>query len=455
MDAGLSIPRYDECAMLARKNLLLICFVIGLLATGLAAWRFYSSPVSPVSAPAPIRQAPERTRIETPADRAIREAEARLTAQPQDSTLSVALATAYMQKARESGDASYYGRAEAAVKQALSVQPDSVEALRTLAWVQTGKHEFREALATAERLRERLPDDPLVHGLLGDAAVELGEYKRAEEEFQIMLDLRPGMASYSRAAYLRELYGDPDGAIEFMERAAKTGSAKDPEPLAWCLVQLGNLYFNQGRLGKAELAYNNALIVFPHYYQALAALGRVRGAARQYPEALDLYRQAVEIVPAPDLIAATGDLLMLSGKSDEAEKQYRLVEYIEHVNEVNQVTYTRQLGLFYADHDRQLEEAEKLAEAEVQRRSDIYSFDTLAWVYYKRGRFPEAQKAMTQALRLETQDALLLFHAGMIARGLGDKAQAKSYLQRAVDINPYFSLRDGDTARKTLAELEQ
>jgi len=188
----------------------------------------------------------------------------------------VALAAAYMQKARESGDASYYGRAEAAVKQALSVQPDSVEALRTLAWVQTGKHEFREALTIAERLRERLPDDPLVHGLLGDAAVELGEYTRAEEEFQTMLDLRPGMASYSRAAYLRELYGDPDGAIEFMERAAKVGSAKDPEPLAWCLVQLGNLYFNQGRLGKAELAYNNALIVFPHYYQALAALGRIR-----------------------------------------------------------------------------------------------------------------------------------------------------------------------------------
>ena len=167
--------------MLARKNLPLIFLAIGLLGTGLTAWRFYSSPVSPVSAPTPTMLAPERTRRETPADRAIREAEARLTAQPQDSTLSVALATAYMQKARESGDASYYRRAEAAVKQALSAQPDSVEALRTLAWVQTGKHEFREALATAERLRERLPDDPLVHGLLGDAAVELGEYKRAEE----------------------------------------------------------------------------------------------------------------------------------------------------------------------------------------------------------------------------------------------------------------------------------
>lgn len=443
--------------MPSRKTFFFVLSVISVLAVGLKTWRLYSTPTAPSSALASKADSPEATKLATPADRAIHEAEARLTAQPQDniSILSVALATAYMQKARESGDASYYGRAEAAVKQALSLQPDSVEALRTLAWVQTGKHEFRAALTVAERLRERLPSDPLVYGLLGDAAVELGEYERAEEAFQTMLDLRPGMASYSRASYLRELYGDPDGAIEFMERAVKIGSAKDPEPFAWCLVQLGHLYFNQGRLGKAEIAYHNALLAFPHYYQGLAALGRVQGAGRHYPEAIELYRQAVEIVPAPDLIATLGDLLMLSGKADEAEKQYRLVEYIEHVNEVNQVAYTRQLGLFYADHDRQLEEAEKLAEAEVQRRRDIYSFDTLAWVYCKRGRFAEAQTAMTQALRLGTQDALLLFHAGMIARGLGDKAQAKDYLRRTVDINPYFSLRDGDTARKTLAELEQ
>jgi hypothetical protein len=54
-----------------------------------------------------------------------------------------------------------------------------------------------------------------------------------------MLDLAPWDGVHSRAAYLQELYGDPDGAIEFMERAAKVGSAKDPEPLAWCLVQWG------------------------------------------------------------------------------------------------------------------------------------------------------------------------------------------------------------------------
>jgi len=360
-----------------------------------------------------------------------------------------------MQKARESGDAGYYGRAEAAVRKALSLESDAVVALRTLAWVQTGKHEFRAALATAEELLKRQPHDPLVYGLLGDAAIELGEYQRAEEAFQKMLDLRPGLASYSRAAYLLELYGNMDEAIAFMERAVKAGAAQDPEPLAWCLVQLGQLYFNRGSLGNAEAAYLNALTLLPQYSLALAGLGRVRGAQQRYAEAITLYQQAVAIVPAPDLIAALGDLFLLSGKIDAAERQYELVEYIEHVNQTNQTTDNRQLALFYADRERKLDEALTLAEAELTQRQDIYSYDVAAWVYYKKGRFAEAQKMMTQALRLGTQDARLLFHAGMIAQELGQLDEARTRLRGALEINPYFSLRDAETARLTLAQLEQ
>jgi len=390
----------------------------------------------------------------TPADRAIHAAEAEVDRDPQQTQGYVALAGAYMRKARESGDASYYLHAETAVQRALQLQPGAVAALRTLAWVQTGKHEFHEALATAERLHRQLPDDPLVNGLVGDAAIELGAYERAAAAFQKMLDLQPGLASYSRAAYLRELYGDLPGAAELMTWAVRAGSPRDPEPLAWCLVQLGNVYFNQGQLEEAEAAYQQGLAVFPQYYQALAALGRVRGAQQRYAEALALYQQAVAIVPTPDTVAALGDVLVLLGKADEAEKQYTLVEYIEHVNEINQVAYNRQLALFYADHDRKLSEALTLAEAELQRRHDIYTYDTLAWALGKNGRYPDAWKAMEQALHLGTRDALLFFHAGIIAHGLGKREQARDYLHQALTLNPHFHLIQTEVAKRLLTELE-
>jgi tetratricopeptide (TPR) repeat protein len=153
-------------------------------------------------------------------------------------------------------------------------------------------------------------------------------------------------------------------------------------------------------------------------------------------------------------VAALGDLLALTGNAEEAERQYTLVEYIEHVNELNQTTYTRQLALFYADHDRQLEDARRLAEAEGARRHDIYTQDTLAWVYYKSGRMAEAERAMAQALRLGTQDVLLFFHAGMIAQRLGKQQQAREYLRRALTLNPAFHPFQANIAAQVLKELE-
>lgn len=431
-------------------------FIGGALATvaaiGLLLQTQYQRPV--ISLPELL--APSTgTGEQTPADRAIRSAQAALTNDAQDHDGYVMLANAYMRKARESGDPEYYTRAAAAVREALQREPQSLDGLRTLAWIQTVQHEFHAAVTTAEQVRALRKDDPWLYGILGDAYIELGDYDRAVDALQTLMDLRPGLPAYSRAAHLRALFGDLQGASELMAMAVRAGSPRDPEPLAWALVQYGLLAFQQGKLMEAEAACEKALHVFPAYYQALAAFGRVRGAQQRYAEAIDFYRQAIAIMPSPDFVVALGDLLTLSGSPDEAEQQYALVEYIEQVKAVSRTLYSRQLALFYADHDRHLDEALALAEAEVQRRQDIYSFDALAWVYYKNGRLSEAQAAMEKALRLGSQDASLFFHAGMIAQGLEDADAAKKYLRRALEINPYFSLRDAETARVTLAKLER
>ena len=235
--------------------------------------------------------------------------------------------------------------------------------------------------------------------------------------------------------------------------AIRAGARRDPEPLAWTLVQFGNLHFHQGQIEKAEAAYQQALEVFPHYYMALVGMGQIRAGQQQYTEAIRHYEQAIALVPAPDMIANLGDLYALIGQEQQAERQYQLVEFIEQVNDLNEIMYSRQLALFYADHHRNLDNALRLAEAELGRRNDIYTQDALAWVYYHMGRIPEAWQVMEQGLRLGTQDASLLYHAGMIAKGMGDTEKAKSYLTQALDLNPYFSPRGATEAKATLEEL--
>ncbi len=102
-----------------------------------------------------------------------------------------------------------------------------------------------------------------------------------------------------------------------------------------------------------------------------------------------------------------------------------------------------------------LPEALELARKELEVRHDIYTWDALAWVLYKNGRFQEAAEAMNKALALHTNDPLLLFHAGMIYHALAKDAEAEDFLSRALKTNPHFHILHADVASRTLEDIAQ
>jgi Tfp pilus assembly protein PilF len=113
-----------------------------------------------------------------------------------------------------------------------------------------------------------------------------------------------------------------------------------------------------------------------------------------------------------------------------------------------------EIALFNADHNRKLAETLGLAREAYARRPSIYGADVLAWALYKSGNYEEAKHYSEKSLQLGTKDSLKLFHAGMIALEVGDKAQAREYLQQALAINPHFSILYGKEAAKTLQSLQ-
>ena len=390
----------------------------------------------------------------TPADQAVAAAERRLGEQQDRPDVYVELAMAFMKKSRESGDPGYYARAAAALGRALALDPDDYPALRVRPWVLLGQHDFRGALAAAERARELEPGDWWNYGTLADAEIELGDYDRAADAAQRMVDLRPGLPAYTRAAFLRALFGDRAGAIDILGLAVAAGTPQDPETLAWTLVHLGHEHFALADLEAAAAAYTRALAVFPGYYLALGALGRVRAAEGRLDDAVALYRRAVEQIPAPDLVGALGDVYAAAGRADEAERQYALVDYMGDVADATRSSYGRQIALFYCDHDRRLAAALRLAEQEAATRGGIYTDDALAWALHKNGRATEAVRAAHRALHLGTEDALLEYHAGAIVAAAGHSRRAVRHLRRALALNPYFDLRQAAFARATLASLD-
>jgi tetratricopeptide (TPR) repeat protein len=226
------------------------------------------------------------------------------------------------------------------------------------------------------------------------------------------------------------------------------------ESIAWVEWQLGSDYFSQGNLAEAESYYQQALKTYPGYYRALAGLAQTCAAQQRYAEAVELYQKAIGIIPMPEYISALGDLYTKAGMLDYARKQYELVEYIGKLSALNQAMYNRELAYFYADHGVKLAEGLALAEREIEYRRDIYAHDVLAWNLYKSGRLEQARAAIEEALRLETKDAKLFYHAGMIFNQLGDKEKARHYLRRALSTNPHFHILFAERANRVLSEIE-
>jgi tetratricopeptide (TPR) repeat protein len=377
------------------------------------------------------------------------ELEGRVHQDPQDVQSLVLLGLAYQQRARETGDASYYPRSAVALTRATRLDPHNALAVTGLAALAASRHRFEDARRLALRARRLAPDSAGPLGVLGDARVELGRYRAAFAAFDRMAALKPNLASYSRISYARELLGEPNSAIAAMRLAVKAGEGT-VEPLAWTLVQLGNLYFDNGRLAPASHAYREALARFPGYVHAEAALARVAAARGRYSEAIARYRRAVEVLPLPQYEGALGDVLELAGRPAEAREAFGAVDAIQRLLAANGVRTELETALFDLDHGRDFAGALARARRAFTERKSIEADDVLAWALYRNGRCAEAKRHSARALRLGTHDALKLFHRGMIERCLGRDDAGRSYLRRALEINPHFSLLYVPVAERAL-----
>jgi len=421
-----------------------------LFLAGTLAWQTFV--VSPETAPSAIGG--ESSVLSGPTiESEIERLQTRLEQFPDDAEAYAILGLARLQQVRETGDASLYTLAEGALDEALQLDPQQVDALIGHGLLALARHDFRAALEWGQQAFALNPYRAQPLGIQVDAYIELGEYEKAAETLQAMVDLRPDLASFSRISYVRELYGDVPGAIEAMEQAVKTGTPGHENTL-WTLVQLGHLHFNSGDFELAEAAYQRALSFQGEYPPALAGVARVYAAHGEYASAIALLEPVVERFPQAEYVILLGELYEVTGQTELAQQQYDLVRVIQQLNVGVGMDVDLELALFDADHGG--DPALTLAKAQeaYQRRPSVHAADVLAWALYRNGDYEEAWKTSQEALRLGTRDALIHFHAGMIAYARGDEAATRTHLAEALAINPGFSVRYAWEAIEILEALK-
>lgn len=381
----------------------------------------------------------------------IEAAQARLRDVPGDWTTWARLGSAYVEQARITADPAYYGKAEGALQQSLALSGSgNWAAMVGMGSLANARHDFRAALDWGRRAEKVNPAAGSVHGVIADALTQLGDAAAARTATQRMLDVEPGVASFTRASYDFELHGQVEQARAALQRALLESTA--PADVAFCRYYLGELAFTTGDVPGALGQYETGLTADPDYQPLHAGRAKAHLALGRTEDALHEYDQVVQRLPLPNLVAEYGDALTAAGRPDEARRQYQLYDSQRRLFAAGGVGDKLGDAVFLADHGAPAE-ALTAARAEWSDRQQVLVADALAWALHRNGQDTEALQYAVKATALGWRNATFLYHRGVIRHALGDDPGARTDLADALAANPHFDVLQAPAARQLLDSL--
>jgi tetratricopeptide (TPR) repeat protein len=230
-----------------------------------------------------------------------------------------------------------------------------------------------------------------------------------------MQALKPSLESYSRASYLREIYGDYPGAIEAMKMAVQAG-LPGSEPHCWSKKTLAHLYEKTGKWKEAKQQYEDILSIRPSYAFALEGLARVEKAAKNYTKALDLLQQASGIMPEFSFQEEMADIYELQGEKQKAKDKYAEVIAMLKQDESSGHIVSLELCRVYTKAGMMTEALEQGMKEYSQRPNNIDVNLALAWASFRNNDITKALEYIKGARKTGSKDPDLLQKAAAIEK---------------------------------------
>ena len=350
------------------------------------------------------------------------------------------LGWAFIDKARHGNQASCHARALACAEALESRHPERrLDSLLIRGHVLHQQHKFEGAHTIATELTLKRGNS-FDHALLGDVLLDLGKVDRASDAYQKMLDLRPGLSSYLRAAEMRWITGDVQGAVDAGLLALKAGTMRQPAPLAWAYSRLSYFLWAQGRQTESEAAADRALGILPEYVPAVVAKGRALLSSGDAAGAIEVLKNSLMSDQEPLTLWLAWECYKELGDDSRVQELQKTI-----MTRGIQVD-PRTVSLYLSTISRNSGVALQLAESELAKREDILTQDALAFALLRKSNDLEAsapaeaatllsraRSAMDASLVHGTKDARLWLHAGLVYQATGDTHTAREFLDRAKD----------------------
>ena len=170
----------------------------------------------------------------------------------------------------------------------------------------------------------------------------------------------------------------------------------------------------------------------------------------RFEDAAAAYDKAIALVPEPaeqhwGLFYARAVAHERAGQWEDAEPDFRKALELNP----DQPQVLNYLGYSFVDRGENLEEALGMIERAVAARPDAgYIIDSLAWAYFRLGRYEDALAPMERASLLEPVDPVVTDHLGDVYWAVGRQLEARFQWRRALSFNPVE--KDADRIRRKL-----
>jgi tetratricopeptide (TPR) repeat protein len=364
------------------------------------------------------------------------------------------------QESREAAGEALYQPAQVCYEKALALNEKYLPAMIGQAWALGAQHLFKESLNAAKLALTLDPNAAAAHGIIGDAQLELGRYDEALDAYQRMIDLKPDISSWSRGAYALWITGNKSKGQWLMDRAIKAG-APFSENTQWCRVRLAMMQLRDGlpmvawqtlatALTDAE-GQERPLDKVPAPVLVMAA--RVKMALQDTKSATTYLDHLIEKRATHEALAHRAEIASFEKDETTLHTVLRRVAALDRVHQQSKGHGHLAAARTLIEHDGGSRlEALSLAERYIDTQN-VLEADTVAWIYHMSGESAKAVTAMKKALSQNTPDPEIHFHAGMIAEKAGDRHSAQRHFQKALSLNPRFSLIYAPEAQRRLDAL--
>jgi tetratricopeptide (TPR) repeat protein len=297
-----------------------------------------------------------------------------------------ALGAAYLDKARETHEVQWLGKARAALQRSIELQPD-LNAFLTMAALCNFSHRFACALEYADRAARAHPGDASLLPLRVEAYLGLGQLDAAQK--LLAKALQAGNPSFAALGAQGRWFAEQsrfDEAHDNFVAAAKQARAEGANDMViWAETNAAGMYIDSKRPQPARAHLDAAAALETKSWPIAAVLqvhlaewddleGRSEQALRRYQSILE--RQA-----DPEMFRRAFVLAQKLGRQEQAAQLLSAGEAAaEKVLAAGEIFALEAQARLYADAGVKLDRAEQLAKQNLQHKQDRSARETMAYV---------------------------------------------------------------------------